>query len=148
MQRSRLRALSIGAAAIAAAASIVFVGAANADSPSPISIDFPSSTTSIPAHGASSRTIEADVRGSQPATTGTVTFDFTGLAGVATATLAAKYDCTTAAAQTTCPVSKADTSDSDQSFQVTVTSTATAVANSTGSFTASASVDGSDPSDP
>jgi hypothetical protein len=140
MRLPRVRAA--GTLSVLIVAAIAFTGSpANADDSGWIQPEFQPNTYTIPAHGSSPRTVDLQVLATGPYTNGTVTFDLSGLAGVATAT--APDHCVTSGTTVTCPLPDvAAGKQKTLTFDVDVTSTSAAADGASGTITASTSADG------
>jgi hypothetical protein len=145
MRLTSLQRFCAAAAGLAVAGALIVTAtpASAGDIDGSISPKFQVDSTTIPAHAASPRIIVADVLATGPFTNATVTFDFSGLAGVASATIDAGSHCTVSGMTASCPV--ADVSDGDQqdpTYKIAVVSDAKAVDGAKGSMSVTASADG------
>jgi len=150
MRQVRLRAVSAATLSLFVTATIALSASPASAAQGYLQADFDSvSNTVIPAHAASSRTIVSSVSGYGPYSNAVVTFDFAGLADVATASMPAHYGCTTSGTTAVCPIpDSADDSGQNYDFDITVTSVASATNGATGSLSIAATADNADSEGP
>ena len=144
MRVTSFRGLRAAVAAVLIAASILVGGAAaQASATGYVETQFEDDMATVPAHAALPRTVEASVYADGPLTHAGVTFDFSGLAGVASATVDPAAQCVVSGASAACPI--VDVADGDQqhvTFKITLVSDPAATDGATGSITATGFEDG------